>query len=121
MTRILTEAVLVPLVVGVVLYAPLWAFLLVLALVGLIAYFEFDSITAAHGFPRSGWPGMAFGAIWMMVPDRMELSVLMLAVVTLMLLAALRTKDLARALGGSACGVMGILYIFGAWRCAIGL
>ena len=51
MTRILTAAVLVPLVVSVVLYAPLWALLLVLALVGLIAYFEFDSIAAAHGFP----------------------------------------------------------------------
>jgi len=121
MTRILTAAVLIPLVVWVVLFAPLWAFLLVSALVGLVAYFEFDSIAAAHGLPRTGWPGMAFGAVWLVTPDRMQLAVLMLAVVTLMLLSALRVKDLARALGGSACGVLGILYIFGAWRCAGGL
>jgi phosphatidate cytidylyltransferase len=121
MTRILTAIVLIPLVVAVVLAAPLWAFLLFAIAVGVVAYFEFDAIAAAHGLPKTGWPGMAFGAVWLVSTERTALAVLMLAVLTLIVLAAFRTKDLSRVLGGSACGVLGILYIFGAWRCAVGV
>jgi len=120
MTRILTSVVLVPVVVWVVLAAPLWVFLLFMSLAGVVAYFEFDVIAAGHGLVRAGWPGMAFGAVWLVVPDRMSLAMLMLGAITLVLLA-LRAKDLTRALTSAAAGVLGVLYIFGAWRCAVGL
>jgi phosphatidate cytidylyltransferase len=120
MTRILTSVILIPLAIWIVLSAPLWAFLLAAALVGVVAYYEFDGIAKAHGLARTGWPGMAFGAVWLAAPDRMSLAILLLGSSTLMLLA-LRAKDLSRALTSSACGVLGIVYIFGAWRCAVGL
>src|SRR6266481_3903923 len=105
MARILTAAVLIPLVVWVVLGAPYWVFLLVAAIVGVVAYYEFDGMSAAHGLQRTGWPGMAFGALWLAVPDRMALAVLTVAATTLVTLAAMRFKDLSRALSGSAAGV----------------
>ena len=120
MKRILTAAILVPLVVWVVLFAPAWAFLLFCALVGAAALWEFDAIAAAHGIPRTGWPLIALGVAWLMVPDRMTLAALALAAVILMLLP-LRARDLNKALPSAAAGVLGILYVFGAWRCALGL
>ena len=49
MTRILTALVLIPLVVWVVLAGPQWSLLAIMALVGLIAFHEFDNIAAAQG------------------------------------------------------------------------
>jgi len=120
MTRIVTAIVLIPLVVWVALAAPLWAFLSVCAAVGAAAFAEFDALAAAHGGTRSGWPGMALGVAWLLAPDRMSLALLVLAAMTLILLS-LRVRDLSHALGGAAAGLLGILYIFGAWRCAVGL
>jgi phosphatidate cytidylyltransferase len=125
MKRIATALVLIPAIVWTVLYAPYWVFLIVLGVVGGLAYCEFDNIAASQsmtpgGFVRMTWIGIALGIALIVVPERMALVVLVLAALVMMGLAML-SSDLSKSLSSAAAGTLGILYIFGAWRCAIGI
>lgn len=113
MTRILTAAVLTPLVVWAVLGAPSWAFLLVIALVGMAAFHEFDQIAGAG----SGWLGMAAGVALLLVPEPAAPWLVVIAAILMAL--ELGAPDLKTALPNVGAVVLGIVYIFGAWRCAV--
>ena len=119
MTRILTALVLIPLVVWVVLAGPQWSLLAIMALVGLIAFHEFDNIAGAQGIAKSGGAGMAAGLILLFAPEPAWVAIVILAV-TLMVVE-LRQADLAKAMPGAATALLGVVYIFGAWRCALSL
>jgi phosphatidate cytidylyltransferase len=116
MTRILTAAVLIPIIVGTVLWAPQWAFLAVMGLIGIAAYREFDAIAAAHGIPPSGWLGAASGLGLLLAPEPALPWVVLLALI--LMASKLGTSDLATALPSAAAALLGAVYIFGAWRCA---
>jgi phosphatidate cytidylyltransferase len=118
MKRIATALVLIPTVVWMVLAAPSWAFGAFAAAIGLAAFHEFDQLAALQGIAPAGWPGMAAGVVLLLVPEPfVATAVLTLAVLTL----ALRVPDLAGVLKSAGSFLLGVLYIFGAWRCAIGL
>ena len=118
MKRIATALVLLPAVVWMVLAAPGWAFVAFLAAVALIAFHEFDQIAGMQGIARAGWPGMAAGLVLLLSPEPFIVTaVLTLAALTL----ALRVADLAGMLKSAAAFLLGVLYIFGAMRCAVGL
>jgi len=119
MTRVLTALVLIPLVVYVVLAGPQWALLAVMALVGLIAFHEFDDIAGAQGIAKSGWAGLAAGLILLFAPEPLWVTIVIL-VLALMALE-LRQADLAKSLASAAAALLGVVYIFGAWRCALAL
>jgi phosphatidate cytidylyltransferase len=118
MKRLATALVLVPVVVWVVLFAPDWALLAAVAIVGLLAFQEFDHIAAENEIPRPGWPGVAAGLVLMLAPEPLIVAVL---VALAGMLIALRVPDLRLAMAASSAFVLGVLYIFGAWRCAIEL
>ncbi|HML17445.1 MAG TPA: phosphatidate cytidylyltransferase [Bryobacteraceae bacterium] len=118
MKRLATAVVLIPVIVWLVLAGPDWAFQAVLAAIGLIAYYEFDQIASASGAARSGIAGMLAGLAMMFAPaPQVVVVIAALAGMTL----ALRVADLARAMVTAAALVLGVVYIFGAWRCAIEL
>jgi phosphatidate cytidylyltransferase len=118
MKRVVTSLVLIPLVIWVVLSAPFWLFAAVLAAIGLLAFYEFDQIVKAHGIPAAGLPGMAAGLTLLFVPEAFLVTALV-ALVAMML--ALKARDLASALPAASVLLLGVIYIFGAWRCAMGL
>src|SRR5580698_3872036 len=118
MKRIATALVLIPVTVWVVLSAPSWVFAGFAAAVGLIAFHEFDQIASLQGSARAGWPGMLAGLVLLLAPEPF-IVVTMLTLVALTL--ALRVPDLTAMLKSAAAFVLGAMYIFGAWRCAIGL
>jgi phosphatidate cytidylyltransferase len=118
MKRIGTAVVLLVIVVGAVLYAPQWIFAGVLALIGLAAFHEFEQVAAAQGIARSGLAGMATGLAAMFAPE--PLAVLVLTGLVAMTFA-LHARDLAQCLPAASSHVLGVLYIFGALRCAVGL
>jgi phosphatidate cytidylyltransferase len=139
MKRIATALVLTPLVVWMVLWAPVWAFDGLLAAVGLIAFYEFDRIAAAQGIVRAGWPGMAAGLALLFAPEPF-LVVIVVALAAMVLALSPPKKgmprsyvqtdgeviptilsDLTTCLPGAASFLLGVIYIFGAWRCAMGL
>ena len=119
MKRIITALILLPIVVWVVLAGPSWTLLLLMAAVGLIAFHEFDTIAGAQGIAKSGYPGMAAGLILLFAPEPGWVAIVILAI-TLMIVE-LRQVDLAKAMPGAATALLGIVYIFGAWRCALAL
>ena len=117
MKRVVTALGLIPIIVYVVLWANFWLFLGVLCLVACLCYREYDAIAANYGY---GTPGpMGYGAgLLLLVADRDEW-LLLTAVAVLALALAMRDEDLAHSLPRAALRLMGIVYVFGTWKCAI--
>jgi phosphatidate cytidylyltransferase len=125
MKRVLTAAALIPIVVYVTLAANNWVFAAVLAAAAFLSYREYDAIAAAYGFGAPGPLGYAAGAALLfcdLFPGcRGDAWLILLAAALIAFAFALRLDDLAKALPHTALLVTGILYIFGAWKCALGL
>ena len=119
MKRVLTAIALIPIVVYVVLWANFWIFLAVLATVACLCYREFDGIAAGYGF---GAPGpLGYGAGLLLLIPIPEPWLLVTIVALLVLVLAMREANLATSLPGAALRLMGIVYVFGAWKCAMPL
>ena len=116
MKRVATALILIPFIVWIALWAPEWAFYLVLAASGLIAFYEFERIVGLGRLP------MALGAaagLAMLFASEPFLVALITAFAAMTL--PLASRDLPHGLSGAATLVLGVLYVFGAWRCAVGL
>jgi phosphatidate cytidylyltransferase len=121
MRRLVTAVALIPVIVYVVLFAPPWAFLGVVAAVAILCYREYDSIAASYGFGAPGPLGYAIGlAVLVCRPQPWTWLLVVLAVLAASALA-MRDKDLAHALPRAGLLLLGVVYIFGCWRCAIEL
>ena len=119
MKRILTALALIPIVVYIVLWADFWAFLAVLVTVAFLCYREYDAVAEAYGF---GAPGpLGYGAGLLLLVWRQETWLLILCLALILMAVAMRGDDLAKALPRSAVMLVGIVYIFGAWKCAMPL
>ncbi|MGA7240980.1 MAG: phosphatidate cytidylyltransferase [Bryobacteraceae bacterium] len=117
MKRVLTAAALFPPVLATVFLANDWVFFAVVALVASICYYEYDSIAAAHGFGAPGPIGYGVGLLLLWWGGDAWLVVLAAALIAFTM--SLRVDDIAHALPRSALLVTGIVYVFGAWKCAI--
>jgi len=119
MKRVVTSAILVPVITWVVLFAPHPAFVAVVCLFAALCWMEFAGIAAHYGAKftsLSGWlPGLAF----LLIP-RDEL-ILLIAILLAALAVSLRTAELRDAIPSASLFVLGILYTFGTWRSAIAL
>ncbi len=115
MKRVLTAAALVPLVVYVVLWANSWIFLAVVFAVAYLCWREYDSIAARYGFGAPGIVGAIAGYLLLAWQND---AWLLIALVALALLA-MRMDELARALPNAALALIGVVYVFGGWKCAI--
>lgn len=119
MKRVVTAIVLIPIVVYLVLWANFWVFVTVLAVVACLCYREYDAIAASYGY---GAPGpLGYGAGLSLLLPVPEAWLLLTAVALLVLALAMRAEDLASSLPRAAIRMMGILYVFGTWKCAIPL
>jgi len=119
MKRIVTALILIPLVSYVALWGPQWLFLLVTAAVALLCFHEYAAIVAAYGIGRLGPMGYAAGLLVLTFPGHELLLVTLLALLALTMV--LRAPELAKGLPAAAALLMGIVYVFGTWRCAVGL
>jgi phosphatidate cytidylyltransferase len=109
--------VLIPLVTRAVLKGPDVAFVALLAVIGLLAFREFDMIAHAQGIPKAGIPGMLAGLALLIVPEPL---LVVVGAAILAMCVALR-GDFKDALPRTGVFLLGVVYIFGAWRCAIEL
>ncbi len=119
MKRVLTAAVLIPIIVYVVLFADFWIFLFVLAAVAALCYDEYERIASAYGFGAPGPLGYAFGLLLLVYEGDAWLIVAAAALTALAL--AMRAADLAKSLPRAALLLMGVTYVFAAWKCALPL
>jgi phosphatidate cytidylyltransferase len=115
MKRVLTALVLIPFALYGIYFAPQWLFVVIAAAMALLCHLEFERIAAAHGFRGCRIVNIASGLLLLWRPD-MARAVLLAAMA-----AALRAQDLAKYLATAAISVLGVIYVFGAWRCAIDL
>jgi phosphatidate cytidylyltransferase len=116
MKRVLTALALIPIVVWVVIFADPWIFLAVLATVACLCYREYDAIAEAFGFERPGLIGYALGLcllVWWDVPWLLIVGASMVA-----LMLVMRSADLTTSLPRAALLLMGVVYVFGCWKCA---
>ncbi len=120
MKRVLTAAALLPPVIASILYGH-WVFLAVVALVAAICYHEYDSIAGKHGFGTPGIFGYVAGFAVLLCPTPNVIWLILVAAAGVALALALRAGDLAHALPRASMLALGVTYIFGAWRCAVGL
>jgi len=123
MKRLLTASLLVPFFLWVVLLSPQIVFLLVVAALGCVCFIEFWNIGRAH-YPASPdfslpLPALAAGVVFVLAPDSERLLAVLFAL--LLMIFALRSKQLSSALPYSALFALGLLYVFGCWHSAISL
>ena len=113
MKRILTASVMIPVVLYAVLGGIDWLFLLVLTAVAEICFDEYSMIAASRE-PVAYAAGL--GILLLPAP---WLGLFAVLFTLLMLSLAMRHDDLAAGFRRTAALVLGVLYIFGAWRTAI--
>lgn len=117
MKRVLTALVLAPFIVYVVLWGPLLLFYAVLAAVSLICYSEYTGIAGAHGSGAFGPLGYGAGLLLLLLPPGHEGALVVLVAAMLAMALAMRLPQLGNALPHTAMMVLGVVYIFGAFRC----
>ena len=116
MKRVLTAIVLIPLVVYVVLWAPLLLFWAVVTAAAILSYREYNAIAAGYGFGAPGPVGYALGLL--VLAPWLDTWLVMTAAGILALTIAMRSADLAQALPRASLLLLGVTYVFGCWRCA---
>lgn len=117
MKRVITAVLLAPLITWVVLWGPEYVFWGVLVAVAVLCFYEYSLIVAAYGTGRPGALGYAAGLLVLLLPGD---PFLLVTLATLLALAlALEASDLAKGWPGAAFLLLGVVYVFGAWRFAI--
>jgi phosphatidate cytidylyltransferase len=117
MKRVFTAIALIPIVVYLVLWANFWLFLAVVSVVACLCYREYDAIASTYGY---GTPGpLGYGAGLLLLVVHRDEWLLLTAVAMLVLALAMRDDDLTHSLPRAALRLMGVVYVFGAWKCAV--
>ena len=124
--RIATAVVLIPIVLALVLRAPVWALALVAASVALLAIHEFLKLTEFYGVEPMGWPTYVFTGLFFLtqaisaksepppVSTSQFLVMLGFAVALapfIFLTRAMRNEDLRRGYPAAAASVFAFTYI----------
>ena len=113
MKRILTALVLVPVGIYTSLFAPWWLFLGIVAIVAVLAFREYAQIMQCFA-PL----GYVAGLLMLIAPQREWIPLVILCCLAVMCLS-LPAPDLERGVASSGVLIMGIIYVFGAWKTAI--
>lgn len=114
MKRILTTSALIPFAIYSIYFGPHWFFIGVVLLMAALCHWEYAGIVERFGLPSPRVPGLVLGSILILYPP----VALVLAIAALAF--GMRT-DLKRSLPAAGALMLGLFYIFGAWRCAIDL
>jgi phosphatidate cytidylyltransferase len=113
MKRVLTALVLVPIAVWSILFAPPQAFLAVVAVFGILCFREYARITDARAMP-----GYVAGILILIAPLNQAALILFLTALAALCLT-LSAEDFSKGSARAAALVMGVAYVFGAWKTAI--
>lgn len=116
MKRVLTALALIPIVGWVVLAANPAIFLGVLVVVACLCYREYNDIAEGYGFGAPGIVGYGAGLLLLIWWDVHWLALVGMAIVALVMV--MRDKELGHALPRAAFLLLGVIYVFGCWKCA---
>ncbi|MFL6354584.1 MAG: phosphatidate cytidylyltransferase [Bryobacteraceae bacterium] len=116
MTRAITAILLIAVAIYLVFWAPNWLFLAAACCMGLLCYWEYSGLVAAHGIPRSRIFGILAGLLILIWPEEALTSLTLVA--ALALATALSQADLRGVLPQVSSVFLGVLYTFAPWRFA---
>ena len=114
MKRVVTALFLVPAAVYSALFAPWWLCFAVIAIVALLCFHEYAVIT--ESFAPLGYVA---GLLILLAPQHETILLIILSTLAAMCLTLARGNDLAKAFARTAALVLGVIYIFGAWKTGI--
>lgn len=116
MKRAVTAILLIAVAMYLVFWAPDWLFLVAACCMGLLCYWEYSGLVAAHGIPRPRLFGILAGLLILLWPEEVLTSLTLLT--ALALATALGHSDLRGVLPQVSCAFFGALYTFAPWRFA---
>lgn len=119
MKRVLTAIALIAVAVYLIWFAADWGFQIAAACLGLLCFWEYAGLAAAHGIRSPRLFGILAGLLIVLFPAR-----ILPGVTALMIGAfiwALRLPSLRDILPAVACELLGSFYAFAPWRFAIDL
>jgi phosphatidate cytidylyltransferase len=111
MKRLLSAALLIPIVFYAVLWGHAFVFLAMLSAVALLCQYEYAGLVEHYGIPNPGPLAYGAGLLLLLVPGQ-ELAVVVAAAL-LGLTFATTAEDLAKGLPRAAALLFGVVYIFG--------
>ncbi len=119
MKRVLTAVWLVPAATYSIFFAPHWLFVVVICLLALLCYREYARIVENQGLGGNIAAGSVLGLLIMIVPGLHWADLALLAPIAFGI--GIRTTDLKSGFATAGTFALGLLYVFGAWRCGIAL
>jgi phosphatidate cytidylyltransferase len=119
MKRVVTALLLIPFFCYIVLWAPHWAFLLIVAAVASLCFREYSGLVALHGIAKPGLFGYVAGLLVLLLPGKDGAFFVLIAILAMSL--SLRSREMAQALPEAAAVLLGVAYVFGSVRCAVEL
>jgi len=119
MKRVITAAWLIPVSTYSIFFAPHWLFVGVVILLSMLCFREYARMVENQGLLSFTIPAGVAGIALLTLPELGWTSVALLPLLALGL--GLRSPDLKTGFASAGAFALGILYIFGAWRCGIEL
>ncbi len=113
MKRVLTAIFLVPIAIYSTLFAPWWIFFAVIAVLAVLIFREYAAITGSFA-PL----GYVAGVLVLAAPQH-ESTLLIMASTLAAMCLTLAAADPAKGFARAAAVVLGIVYVFGAWKTGI--
>jgi phosphatidate cytidylyltransferase len=124
MKRVLTAVVLIPLVFGIIIFAPTWLFVVALGVVGLVSVFEFLRMSQKFSAPPFAIPLTIIACVFIVLTVEAKeglhaagaiapelLACLMLLLPFVFLARPLSAPDLQKSLIGCSLAFIGVLYV----------
>jgi phosphatidate cytidylyltransferase len=115
MKRVLTALALFALAVYAIFFAPQPVFFAVVIAMAALCYYEYTTMVRAQGIEGPYWIGFPIGLLILVEAPYTRL----LAAVLLTL--SLTLGDLSKVVPFAGATALGVLYVFGGWRCAVEL
>lgn len=120
MKRVVTALVLVPIVLVVIFLGPSWLLKGVVAAMAVLCWVEYGGIAKGHGVDGLLVPGLVAGVLFLLMPTAPAWPLFALGAAVALSLS-LGQADLTKSLPYAGALLLGVLYIFGAWRSGIAL
>jgi phosphatidate cytidylyltransferase len=117
MKRVVTSLILIPVVLYIVILGQPWLALGAVALCAMLCYREYCGIAAGYGVTKLGPLGFAAGLGVLALSDGAAIFLTVVALAGISL--AMRSEELAEVLPRASAMLLGVVYIFGSWKCAI--
>ncbi len=119
MQRVITAIALIALAIYLIFFAANWGFAIAAVCMGLLCYWEYAGLVAAHSIPKPGVFGALGGVLILFRPGLTLPGIVLLML--LAFIAALRLRNVREIVGAVGCTFLGSFYTFAPWRFAIDL